>query len=118
MAIQVEDARDVVSAPVILQYDPKVLSLSDVSYGKFWTADGEEPGPLIKNVQNDGGLASVRLTRKPGTSAVAGSGTLLTLNFKALAAGTATVSVNNITLSNSQNQMVGSGSPKMTVNVK
>ena len=117
VSIQVEDARDVVSAPFIFQYDPKLLSLNDVAYGKFWSADGEEP-LLIKNVQNDGGLASVRLSRKPGSPAISGTGTLLTLTFKAVASGTATVSANNITLNNAQNQMVGSGSPKMTINVK
>jgi general secretion pathway protein D len=117
VSVQVDDARDVVSAPFIFQYDPKLLSLNDVAYGKFWSADGEEP-LLIKNVQNDGGLASVRLSRKPGSPAIAGTGTLLTLTFKAVASGTATVSANNITLNNAQNQMVGSGSPKMTINVK
>ena len=117
VTIQVDNARDVVSAPFMLQYDPKLLSLNDVAFGKFWSGDGEEP-LLIKNVQNESGLASVRLSRKPGSAAVAGTGTLLTLNFKALASGTATVSANNITLSNAQNQMVGSGSPKMTVNIK
>ena len=117
VTIQVDNARDVVSAPFMLQYDPKLLSLNDVAFGKFWSADGEEP-LLIKNVQNESGLASVRLSRKPGSAAVAGTGNLLTLNFKALASGTATISANNITLSNAQNQMVGSGSPKMTVNIK
>jgi len=117
VTIQVDNARDVVSAPFMLQYDPKLLSLNDVAFGKFWSGDGEEP-LLIKNVQNESGLASVRLSRKPGSAAVAGTGNLLTLNFKALASGTATISANNITLSNAQNQMVGSGSPKMTVNIK
>ena len=117
LTLQVENARDVVSAPVMLQYDPKVLALSDVAAGKFWSGDGEEP-LLIKNVQNESGMASVRLARKPGSAAVAGNGTLLTVTLKALAAGTATFSAQNITLANVQNQTVGSGSPKLTVNIK
>ena len=117
VAIAVDNAKDVASAPFMLQYDPKLLSLDNIVPGKFWSADGEEP-LLIKNVQNDGGLASVRLSRKPGSPAISGTGTLLTLTFKAVASGTATVSANNITLNNAQNQMVGSGSPKMTINVK
>jgi general secretion pathway protein D len=117
VTIQVEDARDVSSAPFLLQFDPKILSLSDVTFGKFWAADGEEP-MMIKNVQNDAGMASVRVNRKPGTRAVSGSGDLLTLSFKAIGRGTATVSVSNLTLNNAQNQTVGSASPKVAITVK
>jgi hypothetical protein len=49
---------------------------------------------------------------------VAGTGTLLTLTFKALAPGAATLTATNITLNNAQNQMVGSGSPRLTINIK
>ena len=117
VTVNVENARDVISAPFMFQYDAKLLSLDSISAGKFWTADGEQP-LLIKNVQNESGLASVRLSRKPGSSALAGTGTLLTLSFKALASGTATISAPNITLNNVQNQMMGSGSPKLTVTIK
>jgi general secretion pathway protein D len=117
VSIAVDNAKDVISAPFMLQYDPKLLSLDSVAPGKFWTADGEEP-LLIKNVQNESGLASVRLSRKPGSAALAGTGTLLTLTFKALSSGTATVTAANISLSNAQSQIVGSGSPKLTVNIK
>jgi general secretion pathway protein D len=117
VTIQVEDARDVSSAPFLLQFDPKILSLSDVSFGKFWAADGEEP-MMIKNVQNDAGMASVRVNRKPGTPAASGTGDMLTLSFKAIGRGTATVSVSNLTLNNSQNQPVGSANPKIAITVK
>ena len=117
VSVLVDNAKDVVSAPFMFQYDPKLLSLDSVAAGKFWSADGEEP-LLIKNVQNESGLASVRVNRKPGSAAVAGTGTLLTMTFKALAGGTATLTAANITLNNVQNQMLGSGSPKLTVTIK
>ena len=117
VTIQVEDAKDVSSAPIALQYDPKILSLNDVAFGKFWAADGQEP-IMVRNVQNDAGTAAVNINRKPGSAAVSGSGTLLTLTFKALAPGSATISAANVTLSNSQNQRVGMASPKLTVTVK
>ena len=117
VSVEVNDAKDVVSAPFLFQYDPKLLSLDGVTFGKFWSPDGEEP-LLVKNVQNESGLASIRLNRKPGTPSVSGSGTLLTITLKALAAGTASFNANNITLDNSQTQMVGSGRPTLTVNIK
>jgi general secretion pathway protein D len=115
--ISVENAKDVASAQFILQYDPKLLSLDSVAGGNFWSGDGEQP-LMIKNVQNESGMANVRLNRKPGSTALAGNGTLLTLTLKALAPGAAKLTAANITLNNIQNQMMGSGSPVLTVNIK
>jgi general secretion pathway protein D len=117
VTVPVDDARDVTSAQFIINYDPKILSLDDVTAGKFWSGDGEIP-LLIKNVQNEAGQANVRLSRKPGSVSVGGSGTLLTLSFKAVAAGTTAVSASNITLNNSNAQMMASGSPKVPVVIK
>jgi len=115
--IEVENAKDVISAPFMFRYDPKLLSLDNVAAGKFWSGSGEEP-LLIKNVQNESGLASIRLSRKPGSAALAGNGTLLTLTLKALAPGTARLTAANVTLNNVQNQVMGSGSPVLTINIK
>jgi general secretion pathway protein D len=117
VSIDVDNAHDVISAPFMLQYDPKLLSLDNVAAGKFWSGDGEEP-LLIKNVQNESGMASIRVNRKPGSSALAGTGVLLTLTFKALAPGTANLSAINATLNNVQTQMVGSGNPKLAITIK
>jgi general secretion pathway protein D len=117
VSVTVENAKDVIAAPFIFQYDPKLLSLDGVSAGKFWSADGEEP-LVVKNVQNESGMANVRVSRKPGSAAVAGAGTLLTLTFKALKSGEATLTAANITLNNVQNQMLGSGSPTLSITIK
>jgi general secretion pathway protein D len=115
--VNVENAHDVISAPFTFQYDPKLLSLDSVAAGKFWSGDGEDP-LVIKNVQNESGLASIRVNRKPGSAAVGGSGTLLTLTLKALAPGAAKLTAANITLNNAQTQMLGSGSPVLAINIK
>ena len=115
--VTVENAHDVVSAPFTFQYNPKLLSLDSVAAGKFWSSDGEDP-LVIKNVQNESGLASIRVNRKPGSAAVGGNGTLLTLTLKALAPGEAKLTAANITLNNAQTQMLGSGSPVLTINIK
>ena len=115
--VNVENAHDVTSAPFTFQYDHKLLTLDSVAAGKFWSGDGEDP-LVIKNVQNESGLASIRVNRKPGSAPVAGSGTLLTLTLKALAPGTARLTAVNISLNNAQTQMLGSGSPVLTINIK
>jgi hypothetical protein len=40
------------------------------------------------------------------------------MTFKALTSGTATLTAANITLNNVQGQMLGSGSPRLTINIK
>ena len=60
----------------------------------------------------------MNLNRPPNTQGVSGSGVLATLNFQAVAKGTATVAIPNLTVRNSQGQVVFSGSPQLTINVK
>lgn len=115
--LQVDDAKDVMSAPIRIQFDPKLLSLNEITRGAFWIPDGEEP-LVIRNLQNDAGTASIQLTRKPGTPGVSGAGAMLTLSFKAVGRGNSKISATNVTVINSQSQAVGSGSPQITVNVK
>jgi general secretion pathway protein D len=117
VSIMVDNARDVVSVPFTVQYNPKILSLTDVTPGKFWSGDGHEP-IMSKNVQNDAGTATIQVNRKPGTPSVAGTGTLLTLNFKALASGSATVTASDISLNNAQNQRLASGNSTIAITVK
>ena len=49
---------------------------------------------------------------------LSGSGVLTTLIFQAVAKGTATVTVPNLTVRNTQGQVIFSGSPQVTINVK
>jgi hypothetical protein len=60
----------------------------------------------------------MNLNRLPNTPGVSGSGVLATLNFQAVAKGSTTVTIPNLTVRNAQGQAVFSGSPQMTINVK
>jgi general secretion pathway protein D len=117
LTLLVEGAVDVTSAPCTIRFDPNMLSLEDVAPGNFWGSDAGSP-TVVKSIQNDIGQASVRFNRKPGNPGAAGLGTLLTLKFKALRSGTAAVEASNITLSGSQNQMVGSANSKVVIAVQ
>jgi general secretion pathway protein D len=116
VALAVDNANDLASGQVKLQFDPKVLRLNDVARGGLLTVDGQEP-VFTKNVMNDSGSATIEFLRTPGTPGVTASGILLTLNFQAVAKGTATVATPS-TLRNSQGQIIGENSSQLTVNVK
>ena len=117
VALIIENATEVASAPMQISFDSKVLKLNDVGRGDFFSSDGQIP-VFTKNIQNDAGAAAVNLNRPPGTPGVSGSGVLATLVFQAVAKGSTTVAVPNLTVRNAQGQVVFSGSPRMTVNVK
>ena len=117
LALVIENGSEVTSAPLGIQFDPKVLSLADVGRGDFFSSDGQIP-VFTKNIQNENGAALINLNRLPQTPGVSGSGVLVSLVFQAVGTGTATVTVPNMTVRNAQGQPVFSGSPQMTVTVR
>jgi general secretion pathway protein D len=117
IALIVENAADIVSAPLQIQYDPKVVKLNDVGRGDFFSSDGQVP-VFTKNIQNDAGSATINLNRLPGSAGVSGSGVLVTMVFQAVAPGTTAVRVPNLSVRDAQGSTVASGTPSMTISVK
>ncbi|MBS1856063.1 MAG: tetratricopeptide repeat protein [Acidobacteria bacterium] len=117
VALIIENASDAASAPITVRFDPKVLRLTDVGRGDFFASGGQTPA-FTKNIQNDAGAAIISLSRPPETPGASGSGVLASLIFQAVAPGTTTVTAPNLTVRNTQQQPVFSGSPQMTVTVK
>ena len=117
VALIIENATDVSSAPLQVTFDSKVVKLNDAGRGDFFSSDGQIP-VFTKNIQNDAGAAAVNLNRLPNTPGVSGSGMLTQLTFQAVAKGSTTVTVPNLTVRNAQGQVVFSGSPQLTINVK
>jgi general secretion pathway protein D len=117
VALIIENATEVSSAPLQVSFDPKVVKLNDAGRGDFFSSDGQIP-VFTKNIQNDAGAAAMNLNRLPNTPGVSGSGVLTTMIFQAVAKGSTTVTVPNLTVRNAQGQVVFSGSPQMTINVK
>jgi general secretion pathway protein D len=117
VALIIENAADVSSAPLQVAFDSKVVRLNDVGRGDFFTSDGQIP-VFTKNIQNDAGAAAVNLNRLPGTPGVSGSGVLANFIFQAVAKGSTSITVPNLVVRNAQGQVVYSGSPQMTINVK
>jgi general secretion pathway protein D len=116
ISLQVDNAKDVVGAPIQIQFDPTAVSLTDVTRGSFWGGEGDEP-VLTKNVLNDSGSATIRVLRKEGSAGITGSGPLINLTFKAQARGTTTIRASNVTLQ-TFNGPPASGNAQVTLKVK
>jgi general secretion pathway protein D len=117
VAVAVDGVADVASAPMQIQFDPRIVRLNNVSIGDF-LAQGGSPPSFTQNILNDTGTATIQLARLPGTPGASGTGVLVNLNFQAVGRGAATVTIPNLTLLNSQSQVVARGTPQLTVNVK
>jgi general secretion pathway protein D len=117
VSVLIDGASDVASAPLTIQYDPKMLRLNDVVRGDFMASDGQQP-VFTKNIMNDTGAAVIQLNRQPGTPGVSGSGVLVTLNFTTLARGLTVVNLPNLAVRNSQGQPVAGGAPQLSISVR
>jgi general secretion pathway protein D len=117
-AVTLDNGLDVASAPMIVEFDPKLLHLNEIALGGLLSSGGQKP-VFIKNIQNERGAASVILNVIPDNPGVtAASGTLVTLNFQAVAAGSGTVTIRSLVVKNSRGSVIHSGSPELTVTVK
>jgi general secretion pathway protein D len=117
VSLLIEGGTDIASSPMQIRWDPKMLRLNDAVRGEFFSSDGQQP-IFTKNILNDGGVASIQLSRIPGTAGMAGNGTLVTLSFQAIGKGTAQVTVTFLGVKNSQGQDVPATPPQLTVNIR
>jgi len=117
VSLLVEGGDDVASAPMQIQFDPKILRLNDVGLGDYLSRGGQQP-VFTKSILNDTGVAVVQLNRPPGARGVSGSGTLVTLNFQAVARGATAVTVPNLTVRSAKGAVVSNSTPRLTVTVK
>lgn len=103
---------------MLVQFDPKVLQLTNAAPGDFLSADGQQP-VFAKDSRNDTGQANIQLNRLPGSAGVtAPAGTLVTFTFQVIGKGNTTVTIPNLTVRNSQGGPVATGSPQLSITVK
>jgi general secretion pathway protein D len=117
VALEVNGAADLASAPIQIQFDPKLLRLNSVMLGDMFSQGGQQPS-FTQNILNDSGTATIQLNRAAGTPGVSGNGVLVNLNFQAVGRGVTNVTIPNLTLANSKGQPLTAGSPQLTISVK
>lgn len=117
VALRMENAVDLFSAPLQLKFDPNVLQLEEVSRGDLLTGDGREV-IFTRNIQNATGDVKMILRRLPGTGGISGSGTLATLTFRVVGQGVTTVAAPQLTFEDSRGQTLLTASPQLRVTIK
>lgn len=100
-----ENVKDLFSVPLLLEYDPKVLSISEVHYGELLSA-GTQAIALVERIDQEHGQAAISLTRQPNTVGVNGSGTLATVIVRAIGAGSGKLSITQVNAKDSEQKRI------------
>ena len=82
IGVVVENVTDLFSVPMLLQYNPAIISVEEVRHGGFLTGGSQEIA-LVQRVDKEHGQAIISATRQPNTPGVNGTGTLLGVVVKA-----------------------------------
>jgi general secretion pathway protein D len=116
VSVVASGAHDLFAVPLQMQFDPHVLSLVNVDAGDMLGRDGQQVGLVHRDEGN--GAVTISATRPPGAKGVDGQGTVVTLTFKALAPGDATLALTRIGAKDSRQNLMNTTGVQAVVHVK
>ncbi|HEY8714944.1 MAG TPA: hypothetical protein VIM00_06155, partial [Candidatus Acidoferrum sp.] len=105
IGIVVDNVSDLYSIPLLLQYNPAVVSIEEVQHGGFLSGGTQEIA-IVSRVDKEHGQAIISATRQPNTPGVNGSGTLMGIVVKGLAPGTSNLSIVQVNAKDSQQKPI------------
>jgi general secretion pathway protein D len=117
LGISVDNVADLYSIPMILQFDPTVISVQDIQHGGFLSGGNQEIA-IVKGGDESKGQLMIAATRQPNTPGVSGSGTLLGLVVKALKPGNTNLSIVQVNAKDSQQKPLALITGEATIQVK
>jgi len=117
VGIAVDNVTDLFAIPMMVQYDPAVVSVEEVQHGAFLSGGNQEIA-IVQRVDAEHGQAIISATRQPNTPGVSGSGTLLGLVVKAKAPGSAKLSIVQVNAMDSQRKSIALVTGEATVQVQ
>jgi general secretion pathway protein D len=92
VGVAIENVSDLFSIPLLLKYDPAVIQIVEVRDGGFLSG-GTQTVAIVQRIDAQKGEVMVSCTRGPHTPGLNGSGTILGLVVKAVAAGEARLQI-------------------------
>ncbi len=118
VGVVVENVNDLFSIPLLLQYNPAVVSVEEVQHGGFLSGGGSQEISIVSQPFKDKGQYIISATRPPSTPGVNGSGTLLGLVVKALGPGSTTLSIVQVNAKDSQQKPIPLVTSEATLQVQ
>lgn len=117
IGIAVQNVQDLYSIPMLVQFNPAVISVEDVRQGGFLSGGTQEIA-IVERVDKERGQAIISATRMPNTPGVSGSGTIVGVVIKALAAGNSQLSIVQVNAKDSQQRPIQVVTGEATVKVQ
>ena len=117
VGIVVENVNDLYSIPLLLQYNPAVVSIEEIQHGGFLSGGTQEIA-IVSRVDKEHGQAIISATRQPNTPGVNGSGTLMGVVVKALAPGSSNLSIVQVNAKDSQQKPIPLVTSEATLQVQ
>jgi len=112
LAIVVDNVNDLFSIPMLLQYNPAVISIEEVQHavaeGKAggFLSGGTQEIAIVASPNREKGQEIISATRQPNTAGVSGSGTLLGIVVKGVAPGNSNLSIVQVSAKDSQQRQI------------
>lgn len=124
LGVVVENVNDLFSIPMLLQYNPAVMSIEEVQHavaegprGGFLSGGTQEIA-IVASPNKEKGQMIVSATRQPNTQGVSGSGTLLGIVVKGVAPGSSSLSIVQVNAKDSQQKTIPLITSEATVQVQ
>jgi general secretion pathway protein D len=117
IGIAVQNVQDLYSIPMLMQFNPAVLSVEDVRQGGFLSGGTQEIA-IVERVDKERGQAIISATRMPNTPGVSGSGTIVGVVVKAIAPGNSQLSIVQVNAKDSQQRPIQVVTGEATVKVQ
>jgi general secretion pathway protein D len=124
VAIAVDNVTDLFSIPLLLQYNPAVVSVEEVEFAagegghSGFLSGGTQEIAIVDHIDKEKGQAIISATRQPNTPGVTGSGTLLALKIKALTPGASNLSIVQVNAKDSQQRSISLVTSEAAVQVQ
>jgi general secretion pathway protein D len=117
IGVTVQNMQDLYSIPMLVQFNPAVISIEDVRQGGFLSG-GTQQVAIVERVDKERGQAIISATRMPNTPGVSGSGTLVGIVVKGLAPGSSQLSIVQVNAKDSQQRPIQVVTGEATVQVQ
>ena len=105
VGIVVENVKDLSEIPLLLQYNPAVISVEEIRHGGFLSADSQDA--IVQRIDKTQGQAIVSVRRTtPNAPGVSGTGTVVAVVIKALAPGSSQLSIVQVNAKDSQQHTI------------
>jgi general secretion pathway protein D len=117
ISVVADNVKDLFSIPMLVQYNPAVISIEEIQHGAFLSGGNQEIAIVQRN-DKERGQAIISATRQPNTPGVSGTGTIMGIVVKGVAPGTSTLSIVQVNAKDSQQMTIPLVTGEATIQVQ